>query len=110
LKAKSSEELFGEALTRRINLLKAMLGVVSVKDKQNLDELDIAIEFGDVLPKSITELVKSLSIARGGDSIMSQEEAVRKNPLVSNAEEDLDRLNKEKEKSEVANLGESFNV
>jgi len=41
---------------------------------------------------------------------MSQEEAVRKNPLVSNAEEDLDRLNKEKEKSEVANLGESFNV
>jgi len=46
LKAKSSEELFGEALTRRINLLKAMLGVVSVKDKQNLDELDIAIEFG----------------------------------------------------------------
>ena len=110
LKAKSSEELFGEALTRRLNLLKAMLGVVSVKDKQNLDELDIAIEFGDVLPKSITELVKSLSIARGGDSIMSQEEAVRKNPLVSNAEEDLDRLNKEKEKSEVANLGESFNV
>jgi len=110
LKAKSSQEIFGEGLTRRVNLLKAILGIASVKDKQNLNELDIVLEFGDVLPDSVTDLVNSLSQARGGDPIMSRAAAVRKNPLVEDAEEDLDRLNKEKEKSEVANLGESFNV
>ena len=110
LKAKDKEEVFGEALTRRNNLLKAMLGTTSLKDKQKLVELDISIEFGDVLPKSVTELVQSLSTARGGDSIMSREEAVRKNPLVSDAEEDIKRLEKEEKKGEVKNLGESFNV
>jgi len=108
LKAKDKEEVFGEALTRRNNLLKAMLGTTSLKDKQKLVELDISIEFGDVLPKSVTELVSSLSTARGGDSIMSQEEAVRKNPLVSDAEEDIERL--KKEKGDENSLGESFNV
>ena len=71
--------------------------------------MNISIQFGDVLPKSITELVKSLSTARGGEAIMSGDEAVRQNPLVSDAEEDIKRLEEEK-KGEVGSLGESFNV
>jgi len=109
LKAKDKEEIFGEALTRRVNLLKAILSITNIKAKKSLEELDISIEFGDILPKSIDELVKSLSVARGGDVIMSRKEAVRKNPLVSDAEEDIERL-KEEDKSETSNLGESFNV
>ena len=57
----------------------------------------------------MTEMVKALSIARGGDNIMSRDSAVRGNPLVEDSEEDIKRL-EEEEKSEVANLGESFNV
>jgi len=106
LKSKDKEELFGEALTRRINLLKAILSVTDVKAKQSLEELDISIEFGDILPRSVTELVKSLSMARGGDAIMSNDEAVRQNPLVSDAEEDIKRM--EKEKGETSKLGESY--
>jgi SPP1 family phage portal protein len=106
LKAKDKEEIFGEGLTRRINLLKAILSITDVKSKQSLEELDISIQFGDVLPKSVTELVKSLSTARGGDVIMSQDEAVRQNPLVSDAEEDIKRM--EKEKGETSKLGESY--
>jgi len=109
LKAKDKEEIFGEALTRRINLLKAILSVTNVKSKQALEEMNISIKFGDVLPKSVTELVKALSTARGGDSIMSRDSAVRGNPLVEDSEEDIARL-EEEEKSEVGNLGESFNV
>jgi len=109
LKAKDHEEIFGEALTRRVNLLKAILSVTDVKSKQTLEEMDISIEFGDILPQSITETIKALSTARGGDAIMSRDSAVRRNPLVEDSEEDIKRL-EEKEKSEVANLGESFNV
>jgi len=109
LKAKDKEEIFGEALTRRINLLKAILSVTDVKSKQVLEEMNISIKFGDILPQSITETVKALSTARGGDLIMSRDEAVRQNPFVSDAEEDIARL-KEEGKGEVSNLGESFNV
>jgi len=109
LKAKDKEEIFGEALTRRINLLKAILSVTDVKSKQALEEMNISIKFGDVLPKSVTELVKALSTARGGDSIMSRDSAVRGNPLVEDSEEDIKRL-EEEEKSEVGKLGESFEV
>jgi len=106
LKAKDKEEIFGEGLTRRVNLLKAILSVTNVKSKQVLEEINISIKFGDVLPKSITELVKALSTARGGDAIMSQEEAVKQNPLVSDAEEDIKRM--EKEKGGISKLGESY--
>jgi len=92
LKAKDKQEIFGEGLTRRINLLKAILSITDVKFKKNLEEMDISIQFGNVLPKSVTELVKSLQ-----------------NPFVSDPEEDLKRL-KEEEKSEISKLGESFNV
>ena len=109
LKAKDKEEIFGEGLTRRVNLLKAILSITDVKSKQILEEMNISIRFGDVLPKSITELVKSLSTARGGEAIMSRSAAVRQNPLVDDAEEDIKQL-EEEEKSEVGKLGESFNV
>lgn len=106
LKAKDKEEIFGEALIRRINLLKAILSVTNVKEKTNLEELNISVEFGSVLPQDVIETVKALSIARGGDVIMSQDEAVKQNPLVSDAEEDIKRM--EKEKGETSKLGESY--
>jgi len=106
LKSKDKEEIFGEALTRRINLLKAILSVTNIKEKQNLEEMNISIKFGDVLPKSVVELVKALSIARGGDAIMSREAAVSQNPLVKNSEEDIKKLNEEEGK--ISKLGESY--
>jgi len=108
LKAKDKEEIFGEALTRRINLLKAILSVTDIKEATNLQELDVSVKFGSILPQDITETIKALSTARGGDVIMSQDEAVRQNPLVSDAEEDIKRL--EGEKKETSDLGESYNA
>ena len=109
LKAKNKEETFGEALMRRINLLKAIISVTDVKEKQNLDQLDVSVKFGNVLPQDVTETINALSTARGGEAIMSRDEAVRQNPLVEDAEEDIKRLEGEKE-GEVSKLGESFIV
>jgi len=106
LKAKDKEELFGEALTRRINLLKAILSITNVKEAKNLQEIDISIKFGNILPQDMSEIVKALSISRGGDVIMSEKEAVRQNPLVEDSEEDIKRL--EEERGKLSKLGESY--
>jgi len=106
LKAKDKEELFGESLTRRINLLKAILSIIDVKKETELQELDISIKFGNILPQDMSELVKALSTARGGDVIMSEKEAVRQNPLVEDSEEDIKRL--EEERGKLSKLGESY--
>jgi len=109
LKAKNKEETFGEALARRINLLKAIISVTDMVEKQNLDQLNISVKFGNVLPQNVTETINALSTARGGEAIMSGDEAVRQNLLVEDAEEDIKRLAEEKE-GKVAKLGESFEV
>jgi len=106
LKAKDKEELFGEALTRRINLLKAILSITNVKEAKNLQEMDISIKFGNILPQDMSELIKALSTARGGDVIMSEKEAVRQNPLVEDSEEDIKRM--EEERGKLSKLGESY--
>jgi len=109
LKAKNKEEVFGEALVRRINLLKAIISVTDVKEKQRLEQLDISVKFGNVLPQDVTETINALSTARGGEAIMSRDEAIRQNPLVEDPEEDIKRL-EEEGKGEVSKLGESFEV
>ena len=106
LKAKDKEELFGESLTRRINLLKAILSIVDVKKATELQELDISIKFGNILPQDMSELIKALSTARAGDAIMSEKEAVRQNPLVEDSEEDIKRM--EEERGKLSKLGESY--
>ncbi len=106
LKSKDKEELFGEALTRRINLLKAILSVTNVKETSNIQELDISIKFGNILPQDMSETIKALSTARAGDVIMSEKGAVRQNPLVEDPEEEIKRM--EEERGKLSKLGESY--
>jgi len=106
LKSKDKEELFGEALTRRINLLKAILSVTNMKETSNIQELDISIKFGSILPQDMSETIKALSTARAGDVIMSEKGAVRQNPLVEDPEEEIKRM--EEERGKLSKLGESY--
>lgn len=105
-KAKDKQEIFGPAYERRINLVKALLGVIAVKSVDAYAALDIDIQFGDVLPEDIAATVEALSVARGGQSIMSQDSAVRQNPLVVDPEADIVAL--EKESNKVKSLAESY--
>lgn len=107
LKAKNKEEIFGEGLTRRINLLKAMIGnVTNITEKKSMEELNISIAFGNIIPQDIMETIKALSTARAGDVIMSEKTAVAKNPLIENAEVENERL--EEERNKLSKLGESY--
>jgi len=57
-----------------------------------MDNADIDVKFSDVLPQETESLIRSLSIARGGEAIMSEETAVRMNPLVPDSETEIEKL------------------
>lgn len=103
-KAQDKQEIFGEAMMRRINLLKAMLGVVEFRNREQLGlaDMEVSIKFGNPLPENIDELVTTLTQATGGESIMSQETAVRNNPLVTDANDEIEKLEKKRERTQAA--------
>jgi hypothetical protein len=70
--------------------------------------LKVHVKFSDVLPADIESLIKSLSIARSGEPIMSEESAVRANPLVADKEADIERL--EQERNTVKPLAGSYDI
>jgi len=105
-KALDKQETFGPAMERRLSIMKAMIGVTDNSLKAQLDNLDIDIKFGDVLPQNIQELIESLTLARGGEPIMSEESAVKHNPLVTDADEDIKAL--KGEKAALKSFGESY--
>lgn len=104
-KAQDKQEIYGEGFTRRINLLKTMISGSNM-NAEGIDSAEIEIMFDNPLPENYVELIDSLSVARGGEAIMSKETAVKKNPLVDDADEEIKLL--EKETSEMASIGESY--
>ena len=107
-KSKDKQEIFGPAIERRISIMKSIIGLTNVGMKQQLEEADIDIIFNDVLPEDIKETITAISIARGGEPIMSEETAVRMNPLVTDAEKDIEILTNEK--ASLKSFAESYGV
>jgi len=95
-KARDKQEIFGPAMERRLSIMKSIIALANVGKRQQIEEADIDVLFGDVVPTDIEALIKSLSTARGGEAIMSEESAVRMNPLVTDAEKDIEVLAGEK--------------
>jgi len=107
-KARDKQEIFGPGLDRRLSIMTAMLGELNRNKKAAFDELDVDVVFNDVLPQDIEMLIKSLTLARGGEAIMSEASAVRTNPLIQDAEKEIAALAGEKESAALKPLGESF--
>lgn len=109
LKAREKQEIYGEGLQRRINLLKELIGSTNVALAPLMGDIQIGIEFHDPLPQNIMELVESLSVARGGEATISRETAVKRHPYVEDPQAELEAIEAEKQ-SAVASLGESYEV
>jgi len=107
-KAKDKQEIFGEGMERRISVMKSVLGVIDKGQAKSLDEADIDVVFNDVLPEDLEALIRSLSLARGGEPIMSQKSAVDSNPLIQDATKELEEL--EKESGALKSFAESVNI
>lgn len=97
LKSRNKQEIFGECLDRRINLLSTIIGTVTDVKMKDYKDLDISVEFQDGLPENLLEIIDMLVAATAGEKVMSQEAAVHRNPLIDDPESELDTLKKETE-------------
>ena len=96
LKCFAKQEVFGEMIQRRFNLLKAIVGkVIATKLDQDAENVELWPEFIQYLPSVDGELVSNLSVAVAGKAIMSQETAVKKNPFVDDPEKEMEQIGKE---------------
>jgi SPP1 family phage portal protein len=91
-KALNKQETFGPALERRLSIIKSMIALADSSQRTAMEQADIDIKFSDVLPQDIESLIRALSVARGGEAIMSEETAVRMNPLVTDSETEIEKL------------------
>lgn len=107
-KSLDKQEIFGAAFERRLSILKSMIATTDISKTQMLNDADIDIVFQDVLPVEIDTLIKALSLARGGEPIMSEETAIQMNPLVLDSEKETERL--AGDNSKLKSLAESYGV
>lgn len=94
LKAAKKEQIFGEGVQRRLNFIKAtMIRLNPTLEKAR--QLKLNPEFEYYLPKDTEGEVEVLSRAVES-KILSKRSAITKNPLVENVEEELKRIEEEK--------------
>jgi SPP1 family phage portal protein len=104
LKSYEKQEIFGEGLDRRVNILKAMLSQINVKEKAGLDKMVINHEFGSIMPENVKEIIESLAESRPGANLISEETAMKHHPFVSNHESEGKLMAEEKKQD----MGESY--
>lgn len=107
IKAANKEEIYGQGLLRRVNILKAILSMTDNSLARQFEELKVGIKFNSIIPENEKEIIEMLSTAAGGEPIISQETAVRNNPLVENAEDEIVKLEQSKTEN---NLQGTFNL
>jgi len=94
MKAETKWETFGIGIQRRLNLLAV---AVNHLYSTNTAPSDVNIEpvMNPYVPENIKEVVDALITATGGEPVLSQERAVKLNPMVDNADSEMERLKDE---------------
>lgn len=97
------EQIFGIGLQRRINIIKAAIGMVIdtslFKESQLVQMKPVITPF---IPQNDTEIIENLTVSVTG-GIMSKETAVEQNPLVEDPEIEMERM-KDDATSELADV------
>jgi len=105
IKSYNKQEIFEENLSRELSVVKSILSKMEVKYAKSFAEMEIEIVFNSILPNNITEVINYLTAATGGMAVMSQETAIKNNPLIKNKEVELAKV-----KEESAIESGSFNL
>jgi SPP1 family phage portal protein len=105
MKASSNEQIFGKGIQRRLNLIKAAMGMINTSFESIVPLLNVKPVFEYFIPEDVEAKVNTLINAVGvGKGIMSQETAVRMNPLITDADAEISRLEEERNQELPANL------
>lgn len=96
LKVENKIELFGEMFTRRLNLLKHIIGTkINISLASEVNTLYMEPVFSPYLPKNTKEEIDILATARGNKALISNETAIENNPLVGEVSEEVERMKRE---------------
>jgi SPP1 family phage portal protein len=93
LKAKRQEGDYNTAVSRALNILKA--GAQNILRMGNFERTEFDIEFTSVLPDNLKETIETLFTATGGKPLISQETATSLNPYVSDAPQEVIKMQAE---------------
>lgn len=102
LKALKHQEIFGEMMQRRINLLKKGMTLISTS-LEKVSGFMIEPEFTFYMPRNLQEQINMLVTATGGRAIMSRKTAVENNPFVVNSETEFEDI-KDDEAGDFGNI------
>lgn len=91
LKAKENEAFFGLGIQRRLNFLTHAAALLMPALKPAAQTV-LEPVFTPYMPNNVKEMVSLLSDAVGGKAVMSIATAVKNNPLVSNAAEEIELM------------------
>lgn len=93
LKVENDIEIFGEMFQRRLNLLLHILGrKINTALESEVDNVFLEPVFTPFLPRNTKEDVEILATARGNKPLISRETAAENNPLVSDVQTELERM------------------
>lgn len=110
VKARNNKKVYGENIERVINLFKEFVILLARPgDKNSYRDMPVKYMFDDIIPESETDKIENLSSSTGQKSIMSQRTAAEKHPMIDDPEQEMKRINEEKE-PENPLQGESFNI
>lgn len=98
--------VFGESIQRRLNFIKAAITKVIKASLKDAMSMEVKPVFTYFLPQDIQADVETLVSAVSG-GVISQETAVKRNPLVENAEQEMKLI--KGEENEQGKLNNLFN-
>ncbi len=104
LKVEDKKEIFIDMLQRRMNILKAFVGAMNTKMKDQAGTLEISCDIDPYMPSDMATDITSLINATGGKAILSQHTAIARSGLVSNAEDEYKQIQEEDSVNNIQNL------
>lgn len=104
MKAEVKIELFGEMFTRRYNLVQnGYATTLQAVPESILNTIYVEPIFKPYMPKNELEEIQIISTSTGGKPTMSQEEGVKQNPRIKNADEVFKQLQTEETAQMMSN-------
>lgn len=97
MKADDKQELFGDAFERRFNIVKDGVCQRDGISEKVMEATFCEPIFSPYLPKNELEEIQMINASTNGKATMSQKSGVRRNPIVSNPDEEIKNLEEEEQ-------------
>lgn len=92
MKSLNKQEIFETGIQRELSVIKSIASVIDVGLAKDFEEMQIDVGFNSILPDNLIEVIDYLTQATGGKAVMSQETAIKNNPLVSDSQSEIEKI------------------